>query len=229
MNRRGWIVGAIALVVLLAVGGVAYATIPDSGGTIHGCYARSGGSLRVIDAGVTNCKSTETSLNWNVRGEQGLQGPQGTQGPQGPAGPQGAPGPQGPQGATGPQGPTGASGLSHGYATSTSAAPVAQFPAYSTVATIANVPAGTYFVWSQIAIVDSANTNEVGKCRIAVNGSPDSSSLTSFGDSEGFADLTLVAPETLTGGSTVTTECTSGDASTNADVHLALVTIDALN
>ena len=52
-----------------------YATIPDSGGTIHGCYAKSGGSLRVIDAGVTNCKSTETSLDWNVQGQQGPQGP----------------------------------------------------------------------------------------------------------------------------------------------------------
>src|SRR4029077_19002287 len=105
---------AIAAGVLLVLAGVAYATIPDSSGAIHGCYARSGGSLRVIDATVTNCKSTETSLGWNV---QGQQGPQGAQGPQGPAGPQGAPGPQGLGGPAGPQGATGASGLSHAYAT----------------------------------------------------------------------------------------------------------------
>ena len=68
---------ATAAGVLLAAGGVAYATIPDSSGAIHGCYARSGGSLRVIDATVTNCKTGETSLDWNVQGQQGPQGHRG--------------------------------------------------------------------------------------------------------------------------------------------------------
>ena len=68
---------ATAAGVLLVVGGVAYATIPDSSGAIHGCYARSGGSLRVIDVSVTNCKTGETSLDWNVQGQQGPQGSQG--------------------------------------------------------------------------------------------------------------------------------------------------------
>jgi hypothetical protein len=65
---------ATAAGVLLVVAGVAYATIPDSSGAIHGCYARSGGSLRVIDATVTNCKSGETSLDWNVQGTTGAAG-----------------------------------------------------------------------------------------------------------------------------------------------------------
>src|SRR5262245_62098219 len=65
------------LAMVLVVGGIAYATIPDSGGAIHGCYAKSGGSLRVIDASVTNCKSTETALSWNQAGQQGLPGPPG--------------------------------------------------------------------------------------------------------------------------------------------------------
>ena len=65
---------ATAAGVLLVVAGVAYATIPDSSGAIHGCYGRSGGSLRVIDATVTNCKTGETSLDWNVQGQQGPQG-----------------------------------------------------------------------------------------------------------------------------------------------------------
>ena len=140
MTRRKWTVSAIALAAMLAAAGVAYATIPDSAGTIHGCYAKSGGSVRVIDAGVTNCKSTETSLDWNV---QGQQGPQGAQGPQGPAGPQGGPGPQGQQGPAGPQGQTGASGLSHAYAASTTLVPVAQSPAYSSTASIATRPAAS--------------------------------------------------------------------------------------
>ena len=225
MNRRKWTVGAVAVASMLAAGGVAYATIPDSGGTIHGCYARSGGSLRVIDDTVTNCKSTETSLNWNV---QGQTGPQGAQGPQGPAGPQGAPGPQGPQGTTGPQGPTGASGLSHAYATSTVAAPVAQDPAYSSVATIAGVPAGTYLVWAHIDIISGGN--DLGSCRLAVNGSPDSGSRSAYAPTQSGANLTLVTPETLTGGgSTVAVECTSLASGDVASVHLALVTIDALH
>ena len=226
MNRRKWTVGAVAVAAMLAAGGVAYATIPDSGGTIHGCYARSGGSLRVIDATVTNCKSTETSLDWNV---QGQQGPQGSQGPQGPAGPQGAPGPQGSQGATGPQGPTGASGLSHAYATSTILAPVANAPADSTVATIANVPAGAYLVWGQVRM--ASTSDDSGVCSIAVNGSEDVSSRTFYRTTQSVGNLTIVTPETLTGGgSTVGVMCKNFDSgSDSADVHLALVTIDALN
>src|SRR6476469_7158536 len=103
---------AIAAGVLLVLAGFAYATIPDSSGAIHGCYARSGGSLRVIDATVTNSKAGETSLDWNVQGQQGPQGPQGADGHAGPSGPQG---PQGPIGSQGPAGPQGPSALSHGY------------------------------------------------------------------------------------------------------------------
>ena len=79
------IAGAAALVALAAAT-VASATIPDSSGVIHGCYARSGGALRVIDNSVVNCKSTETSLNWNQTGPKGATGPRGLTGPAGPAG-----------------------------------------------------------------------------------------------------------------------------------------------
>jgi hypothetical protein len=34
---------------LLVAGGIAYATIPDAGGVIHGCYQKNQGTLRVID------------------------------------------------------------------------------------------------------------------------------------------------------------------------------------
>jgi hypothetical protein len=68
----------LAIVGALAVGGVAYATIPGPGGVISGCYKKSGGALRVIDSSVTNCASNETSLPWN---QAGLQGPPGPPGP----------------------------------------------------------------------------------------------------------------------------------------------------
>jgi hypothetical protein len=75
-----------AIVGALAVGGVAWADIPDSG-VIQGCYKTVGGSLRVIDASLgESCKVGETSLSWNQSGPTGAQGPVGPQGPTGPAG-----------------------------------------------------------------------------------------------------------------------------------------------
>lgn len=71
---------------MFVAGGVAYAAIPDSSGTIHACYAKSGGALRVIDS-AASCKSGETSLNWSQQGVPGPAGPAGPTGPVGPAGP----------------------------------------------------------------------------------------------------------------------------------------------
>ena len=75
---------AVVVVLVAVVGGsAAFAAIPGAGGVIHSCYTRSGGSIRVIDATVTNCKSTETSLDWNQSGQPGVPGPQGLPGAQG--------------------------------------------------------------------------------------------------------------------------------------------------
>jgi hypothetical protein len=70
--------GVIAAGVL-ALGGVAYATIP-SDGVISGCYLKSGGTLRVIDATTGKCSPKETSLNWNVQGPAGQDGDDGEDG-----------------------------------------------------------------------------------------------------------------------------------------------------
>ena len=102
---------AAGLALLVIGGGVALATIPGSGGVIRGCYAKFGGTLRVIDQG--SCRATESPLSWNQAGQQGLQGPQGPQGPQGAKGDQGSQGPagqQGPKGDTGSTGPAGPQG-----------------------------------------------------------------------------------------------------------------------
>jgi hypothetical protein len=85
-TTRLWLLGAVASI---ALAGTAYATIPAGDGVIHGCYAKSGGTLRVIDASVTNCKAGETALNWS---QQGVPGPTGEPGPAGPQGEQGKPG-----------------------------------------------------------------------------------------------------------------------------------------
>ncbi|HEY7276009.1 MAG TPA: hypothetical protein VH594_08590 [Trebonia sp.] len=110
--------------VVLGLGGVAWASIPDSSGVIHGCYQKEHGQLRVIDTDKQHqsCNHSEIAVSWSQTGPQGATGPQGPAGPTGPQGPKGdtgatgATGPAGPQGpkgdtgATGQQGPVGATG-----------------------------------------------------------------------------------------------------------------------
>jgi len=69
---------ALAIVGALVVGGIAYATIPDAGGVIHGCYQKNQGTLRVIDTDkAQTCASSESPLNWSQPGQQGPPGPTG--------------------------------------------------------------------------------------------------------------------------------------------------------
>ena len=86
---------------LIAVGGIAYASIPDSNGVIHACYHVDGngqinadGSIRLIDPGATagkpnttECRSNEKTLDWNAQGPAGATGPKGDTGATGPQGP----------------------------------------------------------------------------------------------------------------------------------------------
>jgi hypothetical protein len=55
------IVALAALV--LAAGGFAVAAIPEPNGTIHGCYKKDGGSLRVVKG--VQCHDDERALSWN--------------------------------------------------------------------------------------------------------------------------------------------------------------------
>jgi hypothetical protein len=57
------------LVVGVVGGGVAYATIPDGKGVIHGCYKKSSGKLRVIDTDAgASCGPAEEAISWNQAG-----------------------------------------------------------------------------------------------------------------------------------------------------------------
>lgn len=106
--QRTIIISAASIILL---GVIAFASIPDSNGVIHGCYKKSGGTLRVIDDSTNPCDSrAEIPIQWNQTGPQGPQGIQGPVGPQGPIGPQGPTGPEGPAGPTGPKGDTGTQG-----------------------------------------------------------------------------------------------------------------------
>lgn len=79
------VVAVIAL--LVAVGGVAAASIPGKGGVISACYLKSSGSLRVFDTSKPGasgrCHQNERTLTWNQLGPQGIQGVQGKSGPPG--------------------------------------------------------------------------------------------------------------------------------------------------
>jgi hypothetical protein len=68
------------LALLVAVGGVAVASIPGPSGVIRGCYSKSSGTLRVIDSKKTCSKKRERTLRWNQQGPRGLQGFQGQPG-----------------------------------------------------------------------------------------------------------------------------------------------------
>jgi hypothetical protein len=72
---------------------IAYASIPDQNGVIHGCYNTARGTLRVIDTATQTCNAgAETAVQWNQTGQVGPIGPTG---PVGPTGLQGSPGESG--------------------------------------------------------------------------------------------------------------------------------------
>jgi hypothetical protein len=64
--------------VLLVCGGVAYATIPDSGGMINGCYIKANGALRLIDTEAGQaCTRAEIPIAW-TKSAPTLTCPEGT-------------------------------------------------------------------------------------------------------------------------------------------------------
>src|SRR4029077_744406 len=73
----------ISSVLLVVAGTIALASIPDSAGVIHGCYATKTGALRVIDTATQTCFKGEVALSWNQVAPQGIQGIHGIQGIQG--------------------------------------------------------------------------------------------------------------------------------------------------
>jgi Collagen triple helix repeat (20 copies) len=104
---------ALAVALLAVIGGIAYATIPNSAGVYTACKLNSTGTIRLIDPSLGSgtplghCTSLESQITWN---QQGQPGPQGLSGPAGPQGPKGDVGPAGPQGPAGTNGMDGAPG-----------------------------------------------------------------------------------------------------------------------
>jgi hypothetical protein len=60
---------AVALAALVvAIGGAAFAAIPDSGGTVHACYQKVDGGLRVVES-ENDCRSSEKPLALSTPGQ----------------------------------------------------------------------------------------------------------------------------------------------------------------
>jgi hypothetical protein len=163
---------ALAIAGALVVAGVAYATIPDAGGVIHGCYKKSSpnqGTLRVIDTDKAQaCSNSETPINWSQTGPQG------------------------------PQGPQGPSGSSHAYSDSNEQAQTQLSPNSNTITEL-TLPAGDYVVMATGSVVKTGIFNTTGsdndvKC---VLDDPDDNSVTaSLAEANGL-DYEDAVPYTL--------------------------------
>ena len=160
-SGRRTLVGLCVALAMLAAGGIAYATIPDSAGVIHGCYTKASnstqpvGSLRVVDTGLgQSCALNEVALSWNQQGVKGATGPQGTQGP---------------AGQTGATGPTGPAGTTHGYGHATGGIAL-DAAGYNQVDSISNLPFGRYMVWVAGKIGDNGGDSHAS-CELVTGGS----------------------------------------------------------
>ena len=88
----------LAALAAAAVGGIAYASIPDANGVIHACYNANGTGLpggtplKIVETACTNGQAEVTWGQAGPQGPQGLQGENGDQGDKGDPGEPGAPG-----------------------------------------------------------------------------------------------------------------------------------------
>lgn len=114
IRKRAARVTLIGLAILGGGAGVAYATatVVGSNTVITACKDNTTGLLRMV-SGSSDCRTSESAVNWNTQGPQGpagATGPAGADGPKGDAGETGQAGPPGPTGPQGPAGPAGADG-----------------------------------------------------------------------------------------------------------------------
>jgi hypothetical protein len=66
-GRARW--AALGVIVgALAAGGIAYASIPDTGGMFHACYKTVGGQVRLVES-ANDCNGSETATTWSQTGQ----------------------------------------------------------------------------------------------------------------------------------------------------------------
>lgn len=93
-SGRGLVVAPVLVLAAAAVG-IAYASIPDSGGVIHACYSpngakdTNGAQLNIIDSDSASCAKNHQEVTWSQTGPQGDKGDKGDKGDPGDPGPAG--------------------------------------------------------------------------------------------------------------------------------------------
>lgn len=189
----------------LGVAGVVQASIPDSKGVIHGCYATKDGSLRLIDpgSGGTCDSKKETALDWSRKGP------------------------------TGPKGSTGPSGTSHGYYTYGGVLnATALGGSFSKVGELTGLPAGKYVVTARGLVEDLPNDQET-ECELVAGGADVQETLVdTFAVGSPRLPFTLAAAVTLSSLGSIETDCVSNDSGGFAgalDVSMTAVAVDAVN
>lgn len=192
---RPAIVALVAAGALLAAGGIAYATIPDGGGVIHGCYQKNQGSLRVIDTGQgQTCTSSEAALNWSQTGPQGQQGPQGPPGP------------------TGPSDVWSVDGYDAGLKN------VAPFGTYVTLATTPTLPAGSYVVDSEVEMQNALSVTTDYACDLVDSEANEYQDTRATGPSTitDWVTIPVQTVVTLTSADTISLRCFASTAGAEA-------------
>jgi hypothetical protein len=185
------------IAVFVAFGGGAYAaisSIPGPDGVIHGCYKKKKGNLRVV-AARKKCSHSERALSWN---QVGRQGPQGIPG---------APGAKGDKGDIGP---------SNAFEVFRDAGPANIGTTPVTVATLANLPAGSYVVSAKTELTSpSAGSTDVA-CTLRAEGDSDTGDAFIGGGTSAtfFAMIPLTLTHTFSGVGAVTLSCAKDLAAT---------------
>lgn len=183
---------------LILAGGVAHATIPAADGTVDGCYHNTGGTLRVVDATVSQCRSSETAISWNQVGPQG---------------PQGVKGEDGKDGADGPKGDQGPAGTSQAFTATGELINVSR--GGRGIVASKSVPAGSYVLSASVSALANGSNDEVSFLFCRLNSS---TSVLGFAsetpgnhsasqDFSGDSSLSLTATFEPTGTATVALEC----------------------
>jgi hypothetical protein len=185
-----------------AIAGVVQASIPDSKGVIHGCYANKDGSVRVIDTGAGGAcdAKKETSLDWNQAGPTGPPGPAGTS-----------------------HGYSSYGGLLNGTTLGGS---------FTKVGELANLPAGTYIVSARGLVEDLPKDQEAECRIVAGAADVQDTLVDTFANGSPRLPFTLSAGVTLTSAGSIETDCDSNDSTGFAfalDVSMTAVAVDKLN
>lgn len=207
---------ALAVCLFLLVGGGAWAAAAaSSGGTIHACYAKHGGRLRVAN----RCHHNERALAWAEVGPRGATGAKGSRGATGSTG------------STGGTGATGARGPSDLYVAGTSDASLS-----STEASYGQLvlPPGSYEIQAKATFFAAAADNEMS-CRIVAEpglARPElDGGIVTAPETNSREVLSLIGAQTFAGTETVELQCRllKGSTGTIDDAHLVAIAVGALH